>query len=179
MTGKTKGNPMRFNQLLTNSFLALLASFLLSFQVNANDMYSQGTMKLSVIGGFGESFDDDYIILGAGAGYYIIDGLELGLNYQYWFSGDPDFHQVTPELTYVFRHPSSIDPYIGILYRRLLIDGLDDLSGIGGRAGVNITLNDRAYLGVGAVYVDYKSCDEETYVDCDETYPELTLNFTF
>ena len=163
-----------FTTLLLAISIALAAS-----PVTARDNYAQGSMRLSVIGGAGESFDDDYFILGAGVGYYVLDGLELGLNYQYWFSGDPDFHQVTPELTYVFSNPSSVDPYVGVLYRRLFIDGLDDLSGIGTRAGVNITLNDRAYLGVGVVYVDYKSCDEETYTDCDETYPEITLSFAF
>jgi hypothetical protein len=59
------------------------------------------------------------------------------------------------------------------------LDGLDDLSGIGARAGVNIEFNPRTYLGVGAIYVDYISCDEATYVDCSESYPELTLNFIF
>lgn len=159
--------------------MALLAGLTATMPAAAQGMYDQGSLRLSIIGGAGESFDDDYLILGGGVGYFVIDGLELGLNYQYWFSGDPDFHQVEPQLTYVFEHPSSIDPYVGVLYRRLLIDGLDDLSGIGGRAGVNITLNPRTFLGIGAVYVDYKSCDEETYVDCDETYPELTLGFAF
>ena len=145
----------------------------------AQGMYEQGSKKLTVIAGAGNAFDDDYFILGAGAGYYIIDGLELGLTWEKWFSGDPEFDQVTPELTYVFINSSRVDPYVGVLYRRLFIDGLDDLSGIGARAGVNIEINPRTYLGVGAIYVDYISCDEATYVDCSESYPELTLNFIF
>ena len=126
---------------------ALLAGLLLTL-VSApafSGPFSQGSKRLSVIVGAGESFDDDYFIVGAGFGYYVIDGLELGINYQKWFSGDPEFDQVTPEITYTYETGTKIDPYVGVLYRRLFIDGLDDLSGIGGRAGVNIGLNERAY----------------------------------
>ena len=142
-------------------------------------MYEQGSKKLAVIAGAGSAFDDDYWILGAGVGYYVIDGLELGITWEKWFSGNPEFDQVTPDLTYVFITSSRVDPYVGVLYRRLFIDGLDDLSGVGARAGINIEISPRAYLGLGAIYVDYTSCDEDIYVDCSESYTELTLNFLF
>jgi hypothetical protein len=159
--------------------LVIAALSIVALPASAQDLFAKGNKRISIIAGAGESFDDDYFILGAGFGYYVIDGLELGINWQRWFSGDPEFDQVTPEITYVYSTDSVIDPYVGVLYRRLFIDGLDDLSGIGARAGVNIALGPRAYIGVGGVFIDYKSCDEETYVDCSESYPEITLSFLF
>jgi hypothetical protein len=153
--------------------VASLLTWNLSF---AADPFSQGSKRVSVILGAGNSFDESYVIVGVGAGYYVLDGLEIGLNWQTWLGGDPRINQLTPEITYVFRNKTSLDPYIGALYRKTWISGYDDLSAYGGRAGVFMPAGPRFYIGVGAVYLKYTGCSESVYRDCEDVYPEFMFS---
>ena len=144
----------------------------------AADPFSQGAKRGSIIVGSGQSFDESYVILGVGAGYYVLDGLEIGLNFQTWLGGDPSINQLTPEITYVFSNQSRFDPYVGALYRKTWISGFDDLSAIGGRAGVYIPSGDRFFFGIGAVYLKYTGCSESVYSDCSDFYPEFTFSIS-
>ncbi len=96
-----------------------------------------------------------------------------------WLGGDPRINQLTPEITYVFRNKSNVNPYLGALYRKTWISGLDDLSAYGGRAGVFIPMGPRFFIGVGAVYLKYTGCSETVYKDCTEVYPEFTFSVPF
>ena len=145
----------------------------------AKDPFEKGTVRGSVILGAGSSFDESYLILGLGAGYYVLDGLELGLNWQTWLGGDPRINQITPEITYVFRNKSNIDPYVGALYRKTFISGFDDLSAYGGRAGVFIPTGSRYFIGVGGVFLKYTGCSESVYRDCSDVYPEFMFSVPF
>jgi len=156
--------------------VALLLTSSLSF---AAVPFSQGSKRGSLILGAGQSFDESYFILGVGVGYYVLDGLEIGLNWQTWLGGDPRINQLTPEITYVFRNKSNIDPYLGALYRKTWISGFDDLSAYGGRAGVYIPMGPRFFVGVGAVYLKYTGCSESEYKDCSDVYPEFTFSIPF
>ena len=156
--------------------VALLLTSSLSF---AADPFSQGSKRGTLILGAGQSFDESYFILGVGAGYYVLDGLEIGLNWQTWLGGDPRINQLTPEITYVFRNKSNFDPYLGVLYRKTWISGFDDLSAYGGRAGVYIPMGPRFFVGVGAVYLKYTGCSESEYKDCSDVYPEFTFSIPF
>jgi hypothetical protein len=40
---------------------------------------------------------DRYLVMGAGLGYYVIDGLELGLDFEHWFGADPEVTRISPE----------------------------------------------------------------------------------
>ena len=119
------------------------------------------------------------MILGVGAGYYLMDGLELGLNLQSWLGGDPDINQITPELTYTLRNKSNFNPYVGALYRRTFISGQDDLSAYGARAGLYIPAGPKLFIGAGGVWLNYIDCDESEYRDCSDIYPELTFSYMF
>ena len=156
--------------------VALLLTSSLSFAV---EPFSQGSKRGTLILGAGQSFDESYFILGVGAGYYVLDGLEIGLNWQTWLGGDPRINQLTPEITYVFRNKSNFDPYLGVLYRKTWISGFDDLSAYGGRAGVFIPMGPRFFIGVGAVYLKYTGCSESEYKDCSDVYPEFTFSIPF
>ena len=145
----------------------------------AQGLYEQGSKRVSVVAGVGQSFDDDYLILGAGVGYFVLNGLELGVNWQIWLVGDPTINQITPELTYVFRTRSIFDPYLGGMYRWTFISEYDDLAAWGGRAGVNIATGESSYVGIGAVFLDYVDCAESVYQSCSEVYPEFTFAFAF
>ena len=140
--------------------------------------FSQGSHAVSVIVGSGSGFGDDYLILGVGYGYYVLKGLELGIDAQFWLSGDPSINKLSPRITYVFTQPERVKPYIGAFYRRTYIDGLDDLDSVGYRAGLNIMGQGNFFFGIGAVYEEYRDCNETIYTDCSNTYPEILFSFS-
>jgi hypothetical protein len=154
----------------------LVATFFSSLAI-AQQPFTQGSKRVTVIAGAGSSFDENYAILGVGAGYFLTDGLEIGINWQTWLGGDPTINQITPELTYVFRNKSNFDPYVGVLYRRTFIADRDDLSAYGARAGINFSTGPRSYIGFGMVYLDYKDCSVTKYSDCSDSYPEIAFGF--
>ena len=156
-----------------------IAMLLICLPAYSQDPFSQGAKRVSIIAGAGSSFNENYLILGAGFGYYVLDGLEIGLNWQSWLGGDPDINQITPEINYVFRTKSNLDPYVGALYRKTFISGLDDLEAWGARAGIYVPLGPRYFMGVGAVYLDYVDCQERIYRDCSDVYPEITFSIPF
>ena len=144
--------------------------------------FSQDSVSLGVVVGSGSAFDDDYIILGVGVGYYITEGLELGLNLERWFSGEPTISKVSPQIRYVFTQPKTIKPYVGAFYRRTYYDDLDgrdidDQDSFGYRAGAYFSSDNRIYIGAGIVYEEFKDCSRLT--DCSTTSPELLFTFNF
>ena len=140
--------------------------------------FQQGSQSVAVIAGSGRAFNEDYIILGLGYGYYVLNGLELGIDAQFWLSGDPSINKLSPKITYVFTQPERIKPYVGAFYRRTFIDGLDDLDSIGYRAGLNFMGKGNFFFGIGAVYEEYRSCNEAVFRDCSNTYPEILFSFS-
>lgn len=139
--------------------------------------FSKGSTSLGVVVGTGTSFSDDYLILGVGVGYYVLPGLELGLDVQHWFLGDPAITKVSPQVRYVFTQPKVIKPYVGAFYRRTFISDLDDADSYGYRAGAYFTANKGIYIGGGIVYEQYTDCDR--FADCSSTYPELLFTVSF
>ncbi|MCW8941757.1 MAG: hypothetical protein OQK93_01125, partial [Gammaproteobacteria bacterium] len=80
--------------------------------------FSKNSTSVGVVLGSGSAFSDNYVILGLGVGYYVVKGLELGIDLQHWFSGEPSITKVSPQIRYVFTQPKVIKPYIGAFYRR-------------------------------------------------------------
>lgn len=142
------------------------------------DPFQQGRQSVSIVAGSGSAFRDDYIILGAGYGYYVLDGLELGIDAQFWLSGDPSITKVSPQIRYVFTRPKTLKPYVGGFYRRTYTDGLEDLDSFGYRAGLNIMGRGNFYFGAGFVYEEYRDCSETVFSSCSETYPEILFSFS-
>lgn len=138
--------------------------------------FSKNSTSVSLVVGSGSSFNDNYTILGVGVGYYLLNGLEIGIDAQHWFSGDPSITKVSPQIRYVFTQPKVIKPYVGAFYRRTFIENLDDADSFGYRAGAYFTNNKGVYIGGGMVYEEYKDC---RFVDCSTTYPEILMSFSF
>lgn len=144
--------------------------------------FSKGSTSVGVVVGSGSAFDDDYIILGVSAGYYVVEGLELGLDLQRWFSGDPTITKVSPQIRYVFTQPKILKPYVGAFYRRTYygdyngID-LDDQDSFGYRAGAYFSTNNGIYIGAGVVYEKFKDCSR--FTDCSTTSPEILFTVSF
>ena len=140
--------------------------------------FGYGTTNISVIVANGQAFAQDYTIVGVGAGYYVANGLELGLELEAWMNGDPTIYKVTPSVRYVLTISRTINPYIGAFYRRVFIQGYPDTDSWGGRAGAFIATGAHSYAGVGVVYTQLRNCNQTIYQTCSDTYPELTLGFT-
>lgn len=138
--------------------------------------FSKDSTSVSVVVGSGTSFNDTYVILGVGIGYYVMSGLELGIDVQHWFSGDPSITKISPQIKYVFTRPKVVKPYVGAFYRRTFIDNLEDADSFGYRAGAYFTNNKGVYIGGGMVYEEYTDC---RYTDCSTTYPEILVSFSF
>jgi hypothetical protein len=143
------------------------------------DPFGKGSGRLSVIIGSGEALNDDYTILGVGAGYYVIDGLEIGLDGEVWLGGDPDIYKVSPGVRYVLPLEKTLRPYVGGFYRHTFIENFDDLDSFGARGGLYFIPGRNWYLGIGVVYENYTDCSERVYDSCDEVYPEITFALTF
>ena len=144
--------------------------------------FSKNSTNFSVVIGSGSAFDDDYTILGLGVGYYVANGLELGIDLQRWISGEPTITKVSPQIRYVFTQPKIIKPYVGAFYRRTYFGDyngieLDDQDSFGYRAGAYFSTNNRVYIGGGVVYEEFKNCSRLT--DCSTTNPELLFTVSF
>jgi hypothetical protein len=142
--------------------------------------FSKGTTRGSLTAGWGRSFGQDYLMVGAGLGRYLRNGLEMGLSYEAWFGSDPSVSKLTPEIRMVLARAQRIMvPYVGAFYRRTFIgDNVDDLNSVGARAGIYKS-GGRSYLGFGGVWEKYLDCDESIYEDCTTFYPEGSVGVTF
>ena len=140
--------------------------------------YEQG--DFSVSGGGSLRFDPDgsIFVLSLGVGYFVVDGLELGLSTSAFFGADPFVTQVTVGPRYIFYKVPVIKPYVGAFYRHWFVaDNFPDVDTVGGRAGVVFQPDgSRIAISGGLVYERViSSCSEE----CNLVYPELSFSLHF
>lgn len=176
----------RASSLLKRVLLGL--SFLLSItttvyaQTDAGP-FREGSGRMTLLIGGGTAYENNiqynYTILGVGAGYYVVNGLEVGLDVEDWLGGGPRIYRVSPEVHYVFYEVETIKPYVGVFYRRNFIEGRDDVNTVGVRAGGLFLIGKRSYLGVGMVYDKYLNCSNSPFSSCSDTYPEIIVAVTF
>ncbi|RKZ65649.1 MAG: hypothetical protein DRQ44_07790 [Gammaproteobacteria bacterium] len=177
---------MKLNRM-KKLFITLLATGLASSSmlVNAASVgtggvstaFSKNSTSIGVVVGSGSSFNDNYIILGVGVGYYVFQGLEIGIDLQHWFSGDPSITKLSPQIRYVFTQPKVIKPYVGAFYRRTFIENIEDADSYGYRAGAYFSAKNGVYIGGGVVYEEYTDCGR--FVGCSNTYPEFLFTVSF
>ena len=158
----------------------LVALLLLPVGAAAQDdagPFAQGSVRLSLIAGFAEVDGKSSFIGGAGLGYYLIDGLEVGAEGEYWFASDPSLSKFSPNVRYVLYFVPVLKPYVGALYRHTFVGGrFDDLDSLGGRAGAFWVSGGGSFFGGGVLYeTAVRGCSE----DCTQVLPELILSFSF
>jgi hypothetical protein len=141
--------------------------------------FDRGHFTISVAGGTQRALGYNYFGVGAGVGYFVLDGLEVGLFGLHEFGNGPSLNQVRPSLTYVAQPLVGswpLVPYIGAFYKHWFIgEPFEDVDGIGLRAGV-MYLNGRFVIGLGFAFEHVVST---CYVDCDDAYPDISVGFTF
>lgn len=143
--------------------------------------FAQGRIRVggmiglsSTIGG---ASSRTWFILGVGAGYHVLDGLEPHADTTFWI-GDPFLATLTPGLRYTFHMVPVVKPYVGTFYRHYFVSGpLSDTDSLGARAGVNFMLNEFSYVAGGVVYEHF--LDDALFEEPDQVYPELMISVSF
>jgi len=141
-------------------------------------MFSKGRRRVSGMVGWGSSLGDDYLLLGIGVGYFVANGLDVGVDFEGWFIGDPTQYKISPRADYVLWKSPRMKPYAGVFYRYSFIgEGFEDQESMGGRVGVFYKGARGGMAGVGAVYERY--LDVPDAFDDDVIYPEIFVAIPF
>lgn len=158
--------------------MVLLLSALPVRAAAMDGMFGQGSTQFSLIAGSGSALNSNYFVLGAGAGYFVRDGLDIGLSFEKW-SGSPGITKYAPFVQYVFLRDSLVLPYVGGFVRHTSYDGLPGINSLGVRVGIYVPATRNAYLGIGIVQENYLNCREAIYLSCSATYPDLSFVMGF
>lgn len=144
-----------------------------------SNRFGEGNARFSLFVGSGTAFGETYRIVGAGAGYFVKDNVELGLEGEAWQGHDPRITRLSTLLTYIFPTGTKARPYAGAFFRRTLIERYRDLNDGGVRAGAVFLYGRSAYLGAGVVYERHLTCDRAVYDSCWDNYLEMLVAVIF
>jgi hypothetical protein len=137
--------------------------------------FDQGRFGLSAGAGSQTTFGKSYFAIGAGAGYFVLDGLELGLGAQFHWGDGPNILRTTPEIRYVVQPlvgKFPLIPYAAVFYSHWFIGQSNpDQDAIGTRGGL-LYVSGSVILGLGVAYERIvSSCS----TNCNLVYPDLTI----
>ena len=139
--------------------------------------FDQGRVRVSVGLGAGGTTDNRYFVLGGGVGYFVVDGLEVGVGVDAWLGGTPGITKLTPSLRYYLHFVPTVQPYLGAFYRHWFVgDDFPDVDSVGGDVGLVTQLGGGAFVGGGVAFERIVSTCVD---DCWDIYPELILSFSF
>jgi hypothetical protein len=172
---RSKAFRRRISQLIIMTLLA--ASLMPAFAQEGP--FSKGTLRFSGGASASTGFGGNSFQLGLGTGYYVMDGLELGLDARSWFGGNYSVHEIEPSVTYVFTQFDRFTPYGGVLYRRTFLENRDDLSAYGGRLGILLQQSHNIYVRAGVTGIRHHDCDRTIQSDCSDFYPEVSVGLYF
>ncbi len=137
--------------------------------------FDQGKLSITAGGGTSDWLGHQYVVIGGGVGYYVLDGVELSLHGLHEFGSGPSISELSPQLRYVAQPLVGkwpVIPYVGAFYNHWFVgDNLGDVDSIGGRAG-GLWVSGNVILGLGVVYEQVvSSCT----MDCSSVYPDITI----
>lgn len=136
--------------------------------------FAAGHTRFGLMVGWGQSGNDDYLLLGLGVGYYLVNGVDIGVDGEAWLGSEPGIYKISPGIRYVAYQVPRFKPYVGVHYRHVFVtDDFEDRDALGGRAGVYYASQAGTYIGAGVVYDRYMDCD---IGDCDDLYPEISVS---
>ncbi|MGK0360858.1 MAG: hypothetical protein ACI9U2_003172 [Bradymonadia bacterium] len=147
--------------------------------------FAKGRSRFSLSGGTVNQFGNSYIVIGGGYGYFVANGLELGLDAAFHFGDDPSITTVSPNVRYIIWQLGSLKPYVGAFAQRQFMGefggvDLDDIDSVGARGGVLWTTGN-TFLTVGAAYAKVLDCEDNPQIqqDCEQVYPEFGFGLSF
>ncbi|MBU1430179.1 hypothetical protein KKF91_06375 [Myxococcota bacterium] len=144
--------------------------------------FRAGAKRFNFSAGTAGSFGQRYIIAGGGFGYFLADGLELGIDAEYWFPEEPTVFKLSPQIRYVAYQVKTVQPYLGAFYRRIFMgDGpngeqYEDTGSLGGRAGIYYKSGRGVYMNLGVVYEQKLDCTPTANAPCEDIYPEIGVS---
>jgi hypothetical protein len=143
-------------------------------------LFGQGRTHASVTGGYASFNNKDYFVLGLGAGYNLLDGLEAGMGGEVWTGSKPNIYTVSPQLNYFLPLDFQWKPYLGGFYKKTFYQtDFKNLDSAGARAGLAFPLATHAYATAGIVYEKFLNCDSSIYTSCSQTYPEFGIALSY
>lgn len=114
--------------------------------------FARGSMNAGLALGFSSSGDGTAFALGAGFGYFVLPGLEPGLELEVTFGSDrPTVTSLLPYLRWIVWRSYTLSPFLKVQGGRWLISGQDDLSVVGGGGGLVFFLTRNAGLQLEAL----------------------------
>jgi hypothetical protein len=138
--------------------------------------FDQGSIRIRGGGSYQQFGGQGYFAISAGTGYFLVDGLEAGLDVTSWLGQGPTITQFTPRLTYTVHQIPRVHPYAGVLARYWVVSqGGDNFGSAGARAGLTFQLGERAWGTAGVVYERLLRCTR----DCETIFPEFGVSFAF
>ncbi len=137
-------------------------------------MLERGSGVISVKGGFVSVDDEDYNIAGINVGYFLFDGLKVGLAYERWFEGDPSIDKLSVDANYYLPVSERIRPYLGAFYAQNFASSEDIGTSYGFRGGV-LFYTPQASIGLEWTHETFNECG----TGCESTYPMVVFGFSF
>lgn len=137
-------------------------------------MLESGTGVLSLKGGLVTVDDEKYSIAGINVGYFLLDGLKIGLAYERWFEGEPSIDKLSVDSNYYLPVSDRIRPYLGAFYAQNYASSEDIGSSYGFRGGV-LFYTPQASIGLEWTHETYDRCS----TGCERSYPMVVFGFSF
>lgn len=160
--------------------IKMVLFFLISIGLYGSSMssnaFSENKVSVGVLLGSSSIGTQNYTVVGASLNYFVIDDLSVGVGYESWFNANPSIQKLTLESTYYIPVDEAIRPYLGGLYRRVLISGLSDVNAYGYRIGVAF-IKDNILVSVGMVQEKYDT--QWNLSDDTQSYGEIVFGIGF
>ncbi|HEY4175181.1 MAG TPA: hypothetical protein VGM90_00045 [Kofleriaceae bacterium] len=142
--------------------------------------FDQGRFGISLGGGTSSNFGERYTAIGGGVGYYVLDGLQIGLSFIEEFGSGPNLFKLSPNVQYVAQplvYKWPLVPYVGAFFNHWFVgDNIADVNTVGGRLGLLYVGESRVVIGGGiAVERIVSQCDK----DCTDVYPDFVIALSF
>ena len=140
--------------------------------------FDRGQFTLVLGAGRHSTLGTSYVSVGVGAGYFVLDGLDVELLGVHAFGGPPSINGVSPSVRYVAQPLAHwpVIPYARAFYKHWFYgDPYEDVDTAGAGAGL-LHVNGRLIIGLGVIYEQVIS---ECFTDCDSVYLDVTLAFRF